>query len=271
MWDDQIIARSDNIRKKEEVDQICLEIEQKIQQTTTGTGQIESIKDLSCSWEIIGMNQIPLSQEEQALLYLHRMLDSAIFKNDHIIVNKNDQRFAISIQLNDVNASEKMQLESDIKQVIANKRSELFSSEVKFTAEELVFLDKEHVYGDLLDNRLNLTSCNHYQRAYIRCAWYIGKCTCDDRRRTHTSDRNLLDLRRDVFCHEWKLSNGNFINIINPEDERWVCKQSAVFKIIVKDKTSSCECFIQPEGFAIKLYIPEWTANGKEKHTVFSS
>lgn len=403
------------IGKREEVNKVCLEIEQKIHQTTgTSTVQIEPKTDLSCSSENIAMTQIPLSQEEQALLYLHRMLDSAVFKNDHIILDKNDQRFAISMHLKDVNASEKMQLESDIKQVIANNRSELFSSEVSFTAEELVFLDREHVFG-FVNNRLN---CNHYQRTYISCAWYIGKCTvkmysnseynlhksCKIIRRaiiteslsipenclsspkvkqiiadllskygqkldvqldfstsmlrwlytqdmqfktnvlenllvtknfdfserkkyelckplftvfqrsiqnrfcviliegksevypyrwiikglhedvpaafemlsifvqkarneekTYRTDDNVntiqkyvdilanntscnvttvdvksplvgtvLDLRRDVLCHEWKLLNGNFIKIINSEDERWVSKQSAVFKIIVK-------------------------------------
>lgn len=407
------------IGKKGVVNTVCLEIEQKIHQTTTGTSavQIEPMTDLSCSSENIAMTQIPLSQEEQALLYLHRMLDSAVFKNDHIIVDKYDKRFAISIQLNDVNASEKMQLESDIKQVIANKRSELFSSEVSFTAEELVFLDREHVF-EFVNNRLNLTCCNHYQRTYISCAWYIGKCTvkmysnseynlhksckiirraiitdslsipenclsspkvkqiiadllskyrqkldvqldysksmlrwlytqdmqfktnvlenllvtrsfdfserkkyelckplftlfqrriqnwfcviliegkseiypyrwiikglhvdvpaaiatlstyvqkAHNEEKTYQTDDNVntiqkyvniltnnsscsvttvdvkshligtaLDLRRDVLCHEWKLLNGNFIKIINSEDESWVSKQSAVFKIIVK-------------------------------------
>lgn len=38
----------------------------------------------------------------------------------------------------------------------------------------------------------------------------------------------------------------------------------------ILDKTSTCDCFYQPEGSAIKLYIPEWTSYGKEKHTVFS-
>ncbi|CAG2225266.1 unnamed protein product [Mytilus edulis] len=79
-----------------------------------------------------------------------------------------------------------------------------------------------------------------------------------------------LDLRTEILCYEWKFPSSNYIQIINAEDGRLLCKESVVFHIQVKDKPSLGDCFYQQESSAVILYIPAWKSDGKEKHTVFS-
>lgn len=43
-----------------------------------------------------------------------------------------------------------------------------------------------------------------------------------------------FDLRREILCYEWKFPSSNFIQIINAEDCRLLCKESVVFYIQVK-------------------------------------
>lgn len=153
------------VGKKEDVNKICLEIEQKISEATMEKKPKESKTDLSRSWDNLATTEIMLSQEEQSLIYLHRMFDWEVFKNNYIIVKK-EPRYGISIQLHSVEASEKKQLESDIRQCIEKQRSELYSSEIRFKSEEFEFLCREPVY-EYVNKELN------YDQSNIRCTWYI--------------------------------------------------------------------------------------------------
>ncbi|XP_071171105.1 uncharacterized protein [Mytilus edulis] len=147
------------------VTKICLEIEQKMSQTTIDTRQKDSKTDLSRSWVKLTTTKILLSQEEQSLIYLHRMFDREILKNEHITLKKEPQ-YGISIHLHFVEASRKIQFESDIRQLIEKRKSELFSSEFLFNSEEFEFLCREPVYR-YVNKELN------YNLSNIRCAWYI--------------------------------------------------------------------------------------------------
>ncbi|VDI62615.1 Hypothetical predicted protein, partial [Mytilus galloprovincialis] len=439
------------VGKKSDVTKLCIEIEQKISQTTMDTRPKESKTDLSGSWDNLAITEILLSQEEQSLIYLHRMFDWEVFKTGYIILKK-EPRYGISIHLHSLNTSEKKQLESDIRQIIEKRRSALYSSEISFKSEEYKFLCRVPIY-EYVDKELN------YDQSNIRCTWYIcnsqksmkiyskseselryscdtfkrviktesfpavpekyfsslktkqqisnllpaykqkldirldlsgtmlhciytedmqyqfskdiqkilpisktveiygdekrefckhrftaihhtiensydvsftekenqsGRygwivkgdpedvpaavkkltdlvkniCTkektyqTDDRRKTiqeHVEDltknspcsvtteevkatwiRADLDLRKEILCYEWKLPSSNFIKIINAEDRRWLCKESAIFHIKVKDKPALGDCFYQQESSAVILYIPAWKSDGKEKHVVSS-
>ncbi|CAG2249294.1 PARP10_14_15 [Mytilus edulis] len=320
------------VGKKSDVTKLCIEIEQKISQTTMDTRPKESKTDLSGSWDNLAITEILLSQEEQSLIYLHRMFDWEVFKNGYIILKK-EPRYGISIHLHSLDTSEKKQLESDIRQIIEKRRSELYSSEISFKSEEYKFLCRvpiyEYVDKELNYDQSNIRSIHHtiensYDVSFTekenqsgRYGWIVkgdpedvpaavkkltdlvkNICTkektyqTDDRRKTiqeHVEDltknspcsvtteevkatwiRADLDLRREILNYEWKLPSSNFIKIINAEDRRWLCKESAIFHIKVKDKPSLGDCFYQQESSAVILYIPAWKSDGKEKHTVSS-
>lgn len=94
------------------------------------------------------------------------MFDWEVFKKGYIILKKKP-RYGISIQLHSVEASEKKQLERDIRQIIDKRRTELYSSEMGLNSEEVEFLCREPVY-EYVDNQLN------YSQAVIECTWYIS-------------------------------------------------------------------------------------------------
>ncbi|CAG2243962.1 unnamed protein product [Mytilus edulis] len=104
------------------VTKICIEIEQKMSQTTIDTRPKDSKTNLSRSWVNLATTEILLSQEEQSLIYLHRIFDREVFKNEHII-SKKEPRYGISIQLHSVDASRKKHFESDIRQLFEKRKS----------------------------------------------------------------------------------------------------------------------------------------------------
>lgn len=115
--------------------------------------------------EDVQVIDIPLTQAEQALIYLHRLWDTKHFKTDQTSIEK-DTRYLLTIQVHADKGSGKTVVQNNIKEQLKNRR--VFTRHLSLADREITFLSAEDVWK-YVDGEMN------YSQSNISCVWYLDK------------------------------------------------------------------------------------------------
>lgn len=93
--------------------------------------------------EDVQVIDIPLTQAEQALIYLHRLWDTKHFKTDQTSIDK-DTRYLLTIQVHADKGSGKTVVQNNVKEQLKNRR--VFTRHLSLADREITFLSAEDVW-----------------------------------------------------------------------------------------------------------------------------
>lgn len=111
--------------------------------------------------------EVELTEDEQALIYLYRLWDSASLKRNQIRIKKNDETyFSASLQIQS-DKTDNEAVKQDVRDILKSLKYGVYVFKLSYIAKKITFLASEAVHK-YVDGKLNST------RANIKCAWYVN-------------------------------------------------------------------------------------------------
>ena len=157
-------GNSDNVwlvGEKDVVKVACDEIDQ----CNSGAHSGETERDLEGSWENLGVIEIHLSQQEQAVIHLYKLWDVEYLQKSHINVQKDEKpKFGIKIFVE--NNTEIKSIESELRSKLQLAATYPMYLKQSFDANVIRFISTDPV-SRYVDNKMN------YYSTDLVCSWYI--------------------------------------------------------------------------------------------------
>lgn len=150
--------------EKETIDKVIKEFEKESCIVECGSDpgvKIDKLPKETPFWEV------ELTEDQQALIYLYRLWDSAVLKRNQIQIKKNDETyFSASLQIQS-DKTDKEAVKQEVRDILKSLTYGLCVVKLSYIAKKITFLASEAVHK-YVDGKLN------YTRANIKCAWYVN-------------------------------------------------------------------------------------------------
>ena len=137
-----------------------------IDQRNSGAHSEETERDLAGSWENLEVTEIPLTQQQQAVIHLYKLWDVEYLKKNHIHMQKDENpNFKIKIFVE--NNTEIKSIENELRSKLQSTVTyPIYSLKQSFDADIIRFISTDPV-SRYVDKKMN------YSSTRLVCSWYI--------------------------------------------------------------------------------------------------
>ena len=158
-------GNSDNVCLVEEKDVVKVACDE-IDQHNSGAHSGETKRDLEGSWENLEVTEIPLTQQEQAVIHLYKLWDVEYLKKNDIYMQK-DENPNFKIRICVENNTEIKSIEHDLRSKLQSATTyPIYSLKQSFDAIVIRFISTDPV-SRYVDKQMN------YFDSVLQCSWYI--------------------------------------------------------------------------------------------------